>query len=178
MKLKSFLITLFLRQNRYHKYNVLCHTLAVTTNAIKYNSYDMILAALLHDIGKPLVAMQDEEDIKEGLGNYSFTGHEERSYDVIKNWFWVSERTKVLVRLHYLITGMAVDIRKFNKTKDTKYIDSYVKRKLIWDSLSPRIQSELMLFKFFDDNGKGYPNLVKAVPKHLEERYNQLIQAN
>lgn len=58
---------------------------------------------------KPLVAYQKDED-KE-FGKYSFTDHEERSYQLIKNWFFVSEYTKRIVRYHYLIR----DIEKSKK---------------------------------------------------------------
>jgi len=56
----------------------------------------MLLAGLLHDIGKPVVAYQKEEDI--ALGEYSFTDHEEMSYLIIKDWKFVSDYTKKLVR--------------------------------------------------------------------------------
>ncbi|WP_323595020.1 hypothetical protein [Aliarcobacter butzleri] len=59
---KEFFITLFLKQNKYHRFGVLLHTLALVKNTIKYKNYKMIAAAFLHDIGKPIIAFQDEKD--------------------------------------------------------------------------------------------------------------------
>ena len=59
---KEFFITLFIKQNNYHRYGVFKHTLALVIHAIKYKQYKMIPAAILHDIGKPIVAFQDEKD--------------------------------------------------------------------------------------------------------------------
>ena len=38
-----------------------------------------------------------------GLNEHRFTDHEEKSYEVIKNWIIVSDYTKQLVRYHYLV---------------------------------------------------------------------------
>ena len=105
----------------------------------------MIPAALLHDIGKPIVAYQKEEDIL--LGEYSFTDHEEKSYQMIKGWSFISGYTKELVRYHYLIR----DIKK-HKTKDPA---RYQKKKEIWDGLSREMQKDLTQFLNYDDYGKG-----------------------
>lgn len=101
---KEFFITLFLKQNNYHKFGVLLHSLALVKHAIKYKQYKMIPAGILHDIGKPIIAFQDEKD--KTTGEYSFHNHEELSYQIIKNWK-ISSYTKNLVRYHYLIRGMA-----------------------------------------------------------------------
>ncbi len=178
ISLKSFVITLLWKQNKWHKYSVLRHTLAVAWWCIKLKKYSMVWAALLHDIGKPLVAFQDEEDIAEGGKSYSFTGHEEKSYQIIRNvpdWL-ISQRTKQLVRYHYLITGMAVDLYKFNKTKQYDYLASYGRRLDIWTRLPETLQYDLMLFKFCDDKGKGYHNIRKAVPMIIEDEYNKVIR--
>jgi HD superfamily phosphohydrolase len=172
MNVKAFFYTLFWKQNEWHKYSVLRHTLAVTWHLIKCKQYSMIIAGLLHDIGKPVVAHQDEDDIAANTGTYSFTGHEEKSYQMIKNWKFISKETKLLVRHHYLLTGMAVDTRKFDKTKQVKYLTSYGSRILIWNNLSLEMQNKLTIFKYCDDLGKGYPLLRKAIPSWLEEQYN------
>lgn len=170
--MKALLVTLFIKQNQYHKYSVLRHTLEVARECVKNKRYDFLAAAILHDIGKPVVASQDEEDIIKKT--YSFTGHEEKSYQIIKNWRFVSEKTKILVRYHYLITGMASDLRKYRKTQNNKFLVSYESRLEIWDSLSEELQNSLLLFKIFDDNGKGYPDLEKAVPEFLAVRLNNI----
>ncbi len=142
---KPFLKTLFWKQNRHHRHGVLVHTLRVTYCTLINRNYKMIPAALLHDIGKPVVAYQKAEDIP--LGEYSFTDHEEKSYEMIKEWRFVSDYTKELVRYHYLIR----DIIK-HKSKDPK---RYKEKKEIWDVLSPNMQKDLTYFLGYDDCGKG-----------------------
>ena len=72
---KAFWITLFWRQNKHHKYSVFAHTLAVCYQVLKDKNFKMLMAALLHDIGKPFSAFQDENDVL--TGEYSFHNHEE-----------------------------------------------------------------------------------------------------
>ena len=107
---REFLRSLFIVQNKWHQHGVLLHILRVCYYCIKGGDLKFIAAALLHDISKPFVAyVKDEEDIK--YKEYSFTDHEERSYVMIKDLFFISEYTKNLVRYHYLIR----DIEKSKK---------------------------------------------------------------
>ncbi len=142
---KPFLKSLFFIQNNWHQHGVFMHTLRVLYYCLKAGDFRFFSAALLHDIGKPFVAYQKEEDIK--YGEYSFTDHEEKSYQVIKNWFFISKYTKQIVRYHYLIR----DIKK-NKTED---IARYKVKKVIWDSLDAQMQEDLKRFIIYDDMGKG-----------------------
>jgi len=142
---KPFLKTLFWKQNKYHRHGVFLHTMRVAYYALINGDFKMLTAAFLHDVGKPLVAYQKEEDI--ALNEYSFTDHEEKSYEVIKEWGFVSDYTKQLVRYHYLVR----DIDK-HKVKDPK---RYEEKKAIWDGLSPEMQADLMTFLKYDDLGKG-----------------------
>ena len=142
--MKKFLITTFLRQNVYHKHGVFVHTLKVAYNVIKHKDYKMIAAALLHDIGKPFVAFQKPEDLP--LNEYSFTDHEEKSYQIIKNWPFVSDYTKTLVRYHYLI-------RDIKKSKECDY-DRYLEKKKIWENLDDEMKEDLKTFLIYDDLGK------------------------
>jgi HD superfamily phosphohydrolase len=177
--MKAFFYTLFVKQNKYHKYSVLRHTLEVVKFILKYKRYNMILAGLLHDIGKPFVAHQDEDDLREDFTSYSFTGHEEKSYQIIKNWFFISKRTKLLVRHHYLITGMAVYLRKYKTTGNNQYLESYVDRLKLWHDLPPELKHDLLILKICDDKGKGYDHIQKAVPRFLEkehEYYEKLLK--
>ena len=155
LSIKPFLKTLFWKQNGHHKHGVLIHTLRVTYYTFINRDYKMIPAASLHDIGKPVVAYQKEEDIP--LGEYSFTDHEEKSYQIIKDWGFVSDYTKQLVRYHYLIR----DIVK-HKTKDPKRAQQKQK---IWDSLTLETQKDLERFIKYDDLGKGkkYNNKMKGI---------------
>ena len=148
---KSFLKTLFWKQNGHHKHGVLIHTLRVSYYAFKAKDYRMVLSALLHDIGKPVTAYQKAEDI--ALGEYSFTDHEEMSYQMIKRWKFVSGYTKIMVRYHYLIRDRAK-----HKSKDATRYDEKTQ---IWNSLSPEIQEDLKRFLKYDDLAKGWINEYK-----------------
>ena len=141
---KEFFITLFIKQNKWHKFGVLLHSFAVVFHIIKSKKYKMIPAGFLHDIGKPYVAFQDEKD--KITNEYSFHNHEEISYQIIKNWK-VSEYTKKLVRYHYLIRGM-------QKAKDRNNIERYNRMKRAFDSLNSNFIKDLKLFMHFDDLGK------------------------
>lgn len=142
---KPFLMTLFFIQNNWHQHGVLLHTLRVTYYCIKNKEFKLFATALLHDIGKPFVAYQKSEDIE--YGEYSFTDHEEKSYELIKNWFFISDYTKDMVRYHYLIR----DIKK-SKKED---LPRYAVKKDIWDSLSDEMKDDLKRFLYYDDLGKG-----------------------
>lgn len=141
-----FLESLFFTQNKWHQHGVFVHTLRVVYYVIKHGQYRFIPAAILHDFGKPVTAfVKDTEDAE--FGEYSFTDHEEMSYNIIKNWSFVSEYTKNLVRYHYLIR----DIKK-SKTED---LPRYAKKLEIWESLDSELHRDLELFLICDDLGKG-----------------------
>ena len=113
---------------------------------MKAGEWRFVPAALLHDIGKPLVAFKkDEEDFE--FDEWSFTDHEERSYQMIKNCSFVSEYTKNLVRYHYLIR----DIRK-SKKED---LERYAQKQAIWETLDDSMKEDLAKFLTCDDAGKG-----------------------
>ena len=141
---KEFYITLFIKQNKWHRFGVLLHTLAVVVHTFKAKKYKMIPAAFLHDIGKPYVAFQNEKDKQ--TGEYSFFNHEEISYHIIKKWK-VSPYTKNLVRYHYLIRGM-------QKAKEKNLLGVYKRMKRDFDSLDVDFVEDLKLFMKFDDLGK------------------------
>ena len=141
-----FLDSLFFTQNKWHQHGVLLHTLRVTYYALKAGDFKFFAAGLLHDIGKPFVAFKkDEEDYK--FHEWSFTDHEERSYQIIKNWPFISEYTKKIVRYHYLIRDM-----KKSKKED---LARYAKKREIWDALDEDLQEDLRRFLHYDDMGKG-----------------------
>ncbi len=143
---RAFLSSLFIRQNKWHQHGVLVHTLRVTYYCIKAGEYKMIAAGLLHDIGKPFTAFKkDKEDFE--FHEWSFTDHEERSYQIIKNWPFVSEYTKQLVRYHYLIR----DIKKSKKEN----LERFAHKSAIWDTLDEELQADLYRFLEYDDQGKG-----------------------
>ena len=143
---KTFWITLFWKQNKYHVHGVFVHTMRVLYNVIKYRDYKFIAAAIFHDIGKPFSAYQKEEDIinKE----YSFTDHEEYSYQIVKNWFFLSNWTKDVIRYHYIIR----DIKKCKKKNDLKRLE---KKETIFKTFDENFIQDLEKFLIYDDLGKG-----------------------
>lgn len=143
---KVFLESLFFTQNKWHQHGVLLHTLRVTYYAVKAEGFKFFAAACLHDIGKPFCAFVKDDEDRE-FGEYSFTDHEEKSYQIIKNWFFISEYTKKIVRYHYLIR----DIKK-SKKED---LQRYAKKKAIWDTLDDIMKEDLARFLLYDDKGKG-----------------------
>jgi len=143
---KTFWDSLLFTQNKWHQHGVLVHTLRVVYYTLKNKDYKMIVAALLHDIGKPFVAFKkDKEDWD--YDEWSFTDHEEMSYQIIKNWPFLSDYTKNLVRYHYLIRDM-----KKSKKEDFK---RYTQKKEIWDQLDDDFKKDLEKFLKYDDLGKG-----------------------
>ena len=143
---KPFLDSLFFTQNKWHQHGVFVHTLRVTYNCIKGGDFRFFAAGLLHDIGKPFTAFKkDAEDYE--YNEWSFTDHEERSYEIIKDWSFISEYTKKIVRYHYLIR----DIKK-SKKED---LERFAKKQAIWDSLDDTLKEDLAIFLHYDDLGKG-----------------------
>ena len=138
--------SLLFRQNKYHQHGVLVHTLRVVWNVIKAGEWKMLPAALLHDIGKPFVAYEKDEEDRE-CGEYSFTDHEEMSYQIIKNWPYLSDYTKNLVRYHYLIR----DLEKSKKEDLPRYAKKYE----IWEKLDDDFKKDIERFMAYDDAGKG-----------------------
>jgi len=143
---KAHLMSLFFIQNKWHQHGVLMHTLRVTFLVIRAKDFKFLPAALLHDIGKPSTAHKKDEEDKI-YGEYSFTDHEERSYQLIKNWGFVSEYTKSIVRYHYLIR----DIKKSALEDSARH----ALKKNIYDNLSQEMKNDLAQFLVYDDLGKG-----------------------
>lgn len=143
---KPFLRSLFFMQNKWHQHGVLLHTLRVFYHVLKAGEFRFFAAALLHDIGKPFCAFQKDDEDRE-FDEYSFTDHEARSYEIIKNWVFISEYTKRVVRYHYLLR----DVKK-SKDEDQK---RYERKKKILDSLDEEFKKDLEKFMVFDDLGKG-----------------------
>jgi len=135
--LKAYLVTAFLKQNKWHQHGVLLHTLHVAYQALKAREYRMIPCALLHDIGKPCVAYQKPEDV---INNeYSFTNHEEASYRVIRNCAFVSDYTKNMVRYHYLL-------RDIDKSKERCNYARYKRLVRIYNKLDMDMKDDLKIF--------------------------------
>jgi len=142
---KIFWITLLIKQNEYHRYGVLLHTLKVLFGVLKAKDFRFVAAALFHDIGKPFVAYQDEDDIL--VGEYSFTDHEEKSYQIVKKWFFLSDYTKEIIRYHYIIRDIKNSKKKGNFSRLVRLEESYSK-------LDNAFIKDLETFLIYDDYGK------------------------
>jgi len=142
---KIFWITLLFKQNKYHKYGVLIHTLKVVLGVLKAKDFKFLAAALLHDIGKPFVAYQDKEDIL--VDEYSFTDHEERSYQMVKNWFILSDWTKNVIRYHYII-------RDIQNSKRKGLFERLERLETAYATLDAVFIKDLKKFLIYDDYGK------------------------
>lgn len=142
---KEFFITLFIKQNRWHRYSVLVHTMMVVYHILRAKEYKMIVAGFLHDVAKPIITFQDKED--KLTGEYSFTNHEELSYLLIKKLPFISQYTKNLVRYHFLIRGMEISQKK-------AYHHRYRRMKRIYDKLDESFVQDLKRFIIFDDLAK------------------------
>lgn len=142
---KEFFLSICCKQNKWHSHGVFLHTLKVVYYTFKNQQYKMLASAFLHDIGKPFVVYQDDED--KITGEYSFTNHEEVSYQIVKNWIFLSPYSKNLIRYHYLIRGM-----KNAKTKNQ--MGKYRRLKRIYDRLDGDFIKDLEIFLKFDDLGK------------------------
>ena len=153
--IKQILQTIFWKQNSWHRHGVLVHTLKVTWGVIRDRNYRMIPAWFLHDVWKPFVSTRD--DTKEL--SFSFHGHEEKSYQMIKKISFISDYTKNLVRWHYLIRGINKAEEKSNDTKRTKeerehWKNEYVRQKEVWENLDNKFKKDLEIFLGYDDYWK------------------------
>ncbi len=133
---KFFWITLLFKQNHYHKFGVLLHTLKVVYAVIQAKDYRFLAAAFLHDIGKPFVAYQRPQDKVQGI--YKFTAHEEKSYEIIKKWPFISNWTKQIVRYHFVI----IDMKRNPLLEET------------WSKFDTKFQEDLQIFLKYDNFGK------------------------
>jgi len=154
MNFKIFFITLFWKQNKFHKHSVLIHTILVLWYSILANKPKYYLAAILHDIGKPFVATKDEAE-----DGYSFTNHEEKSYQMIKKIPFISDDTKNIVRYHYLRRRIIKDSEKLKIGKNSSNGDPISQQSVndmidTYNSFSIDFQKDLRMFMILDDKAK------------------------
>ena len=143
----SFALSLLWKQNKHHNHGVLVHTLLVMFEILKNKDFKMLAAGALHDIGKPFAVRQDEEDLKSENLSFSFTNHEEFSYQLIKDLPFISDYTKELVRYHYLLRDLELSERR-GKVEHLKVLN----RKL--SKLPKSFIEDLKTFQKYDDAGK------------------------
>jgi len=151
-KIIIFIITVFFKQNSWHRHWVLIHTLKVTYFLILYKKYNMIIAGLLHDIWKPFVATKDKLKF-----SFSFNWHEEKSYQLIKDIWFISDYTKLIIRYHYLIRWIRKAREKskrfkiYKKSESQFWHNEYKRQLHIWNSLDKNIKDDLRFFLKCDD---------------------------
>lgn len=143
---KEFFITSFWKQNKWHRHGVFIHTVRLIYQCIINRKYSYIPAAILHDIGKPIIAHQTEKD--KINKEYSFTNHEEISYRMICKYSFISNFTKYLVRYHYIHRAIDKSLRKGNFKKYARLEKKYKK-------INPILISHLQTFQELDDIAKG-----------------------
>ena len=141
---KNFWKSLLYKQNKWHKHGVFIHTLKVTYHLIKNKDYDLVLAGLLHDIGKPFSAHQKLEDV--ATNELSFTNHEEMSWYLIKDWK-ISDYTKNIVRYHYILRDLELTKKKGNYARFNRLSKKY-------ERFSLEFKADLKRFQIADDLGK------------------------
>jgi len=119
----------FNQNNKYHKHNVYEHMLYVVDYCGNAD-FEVKLAALLHDIGKPDVYSVDAEN-----GMYHFYGHPEKSYEIctqlLKECFRLTsneyDRTLLLIRNHdILILPNKKHIRKALSKYGEQFVKDYI----------------------------------------------------
>lgn len=142
---RAFWETLILKQNKWHRHGVLIHTFKVVYQVLKAKDYRFLATAFFHDLGKPIVAFRDEEDII--TREYSFRNHEEKSYQIVKNWPFLSPWSKDMIRFHYLI-------RDRMNSKKKGHLKRLARLDAAWDKLSPEFIKDLEQFLIYDDRGK------------------------
>lgn len=142
---RAFWETLILKQNKWHRHGVLIHTLKVVYQVVKARDYKFLACAFFHDLGKPITAYRDKEDLI--TGEYSFTDHEEKSYQIVKNWPFLSSWSKDMIRYHYLI-------RDRRNSKKRGHFKRLARLEESWGKLSPEFIKDLEQFLIYDDKGK------------------------
>ena len=142
---RAFWETLLFKQNKWHRHGVFIHTLKVVYQVLKAKDYKFLATAFFHDLGKPIVAFRDEEDLI--TGEYSFRDHEEKSYQIVKNWPFLSLWSKDMIRYHYLI-------RDRKNSKKRGHFKRLARLEESWNKLSPEFIQDLEQFLIYDDKGK------------------------
>jgi len=81
-------------------HNALAHTKIVTERAIKYGDFDIIIAAIFHDLGKAFTTKMSDK------GNWSAFGHELESTKILeKHKDWVEKSGANYDIVHYIVSN-------------------------------------------------------------------------
>lgn len=137
----------FNQNNKYHQHDVYEHLLAVT-DLCESNKFEIKLAALFHDIGKPACYIEDES------GQGHFYGHPEVSYNMCKDLF--KERFRLTNAESSLVLNLIREhdrempvtkksMRRFVSEYDKDFIENWLvlKKADVYDHLFPEGSKDL-----------------------------------
>ena len=114
----------FDQKNKWHIYDVYSHIMHVVDN-VDFD-YELRLAALFHDIGKPYVYSEDES----GVGH--FYGHWDKSKEIFLDFAKRNRlEDKVINRVSKLIEYHDINIDTFNEEELYKFISLFSREELI-----------------------------------------------
>lgn len=179
------------QNNKHHKYDVFGHTVGVMKGCNHYNDYILMMVALLHDIGKPLVKTTKED------GTEHFIGHAEQSVKISnivlrRLKFSNEERMKIsqLVEIHDMFNQSVkiASVRKFMSNLSIEQLERYkILRKADIDAQAyhqekedryirliqyiEQIQNEGSMFKLSDLNINGNDILNLGIKNKVHIKY-------
>lgn len=179
------------QNNKHHKYDVFGHTIRVMRGCNYYNDYILMMAALLHDIGKPLVKTVRED------GTEHFIGHAEESVKLSnmilrRLKFTNEERMKIsqLVEVHDMFNQSVKisSVRRFMSTLSLEQLERYkILRKADIDAqvyhkekedryiqliqYIEQVQNEGSMFKLSDLNINGNDILNLGIKNKVHIKY-------
>lgn len=179
------------QNNKHHKYDVFGHTVRVMIGCNHYNDYILMMAALLHDIGKPLVKTVKEDGIEH------FIGHAEESVKLSniilrRLKFTNEERMKIsqLVEVHDMFNQSVKisSVRRFMSTLSLEQLERYkILRKADIDAqvyhkekedryiqlmqYIEQVQNEGSMFKLSDLNINGNDILNLGIKNKVHIKY-------
>ena len=154
----------FNQNNKYHKHNVYEHMLYVV-DYCDTKEFEIKLAALLHDIGKPASYSVDSD-----TGLYHFYGHPEKSYEISKKLLKDNFRLKTveynrileLIRFHD--TSIAPNEKSIKKAM-YKHGEQFVKDYLIHKEADMKDHKNMDKYMEAQD----FPTMHKLVNRIIEE---------
>ncbi len=148
----------FSQNNPYHCYDVWEHTLHVLNSVPK----DLVLrlAAIFHDIGKPLTKTVDER-----TGYYHFYGHEKKGAEMIRNILQgnLEESNQITKEVEFLIENHML----LHKNSDIKTVKKMISR------YGKERTEKLIHLSIADNLAK---NLEEISQINLKDIFNKLIE--
>lgn len=148
----------FSQNNPYHCYDVWEHTLHVLNSVPK----DLVLrlAAIFHDIGKPLTKTVDER-----TGYYHFYGHEKKGAEMIRNILQgnLEESNQITKEVEFLIENHML----LHKNSDIKTVKKMISR------YGKERTEKLIHLSIADNLAK---NLEEISQTNLKDIFNKLIE--